>query len=258
MPFLKEMLTFWYCSLFFGDEELTSPAAKNLFSTSPIICKEKHFLIIFLGKISKPERSLMKAYVPITQLWQLSAYGNSCNIYILHAFYPLLNYFNTNPRVLLKDIFFREKETYNSLPQVLPLLANWLLSLLLHFPNAERAIWYYHLAPSLACFQEPYPSGVDPCCSEAWKWSFSVTMDRLVLLGRLLPCSGTFNLLMAICPNHALSMYLGYFQDAPSTQNQVRPPVILLAHFTLCLWWSEWNKVKYLSILIAWVLHEGR
>lgn len=75
----------------------------------------------------------MKAYVPITQLWQLPAYGNSCSIYILHTFSPLLSYFNANPHVLLKDIFFREKETYNSLPQVLPLLANWPPSLSLIF-----------------------------------------------------------------------------------------------------------------------------
>lgn len=45
---------------------------------------------------------------------------------------------------------------------------------------------------------------VYPRCSEAWKWSFSVTMDRLVLLGRLLPCSGTFNLRVAFCPNRVL------------------------------------------------------
>lgn len=67
----------------------------------------------------------MKAYVPSTQLWQLPAYGNSCSTYILHTFSPLLNYFNAKPHILLKDIFFREKVTYNFLPQVLPLLAKW-------------------------------------------------------------------------------------------------------------------------------------
>lgn len=57
--FLKQRFTFLRLQLLL-EEGLTSPAAKTLFLTSPIICKEKHSTI-FLGKISNLHKSREKS-----------------------------------------------------------------------------------------------------------------------------------------------------------------------------------------------------
>lgn len=89
-----------------------------------------------------------------------------------------------------------------------------------------------------------------------------VTMDGLVLLGRPIPCSRTFNLLVAICHDCDLFPYSDYFLDAPSTQTRPGLPehslhtVSSLQHisFTIVRMQQDWSS----SLLIAWGLPEGR
>lgn len=85
-------------------------------------------------------------------------------------FSPLVNYFKANPHIFLKDIFFKEKISYSSLPQVLPLPADRLPSWFsVPLPSCSKCkqvcawcVWHYHLALSLAGFPEPCPPSVYP------------------------------------------------------------------------------------------------
>lgn len=121
--------------------------------------------------------------------------------------------------------FFQRKSSLQFLAPILPLLANWppsgCCALSPYFLNTGRSVLGMRLSPGLcpqlifcnpvlqACFHVVVKPEHDPSL---------VTMDGLVLLGRPIPCSRTFNLLVAICHDCDLFPYSDYFLDAPSTQ----------------------------------------